>query len=266
MKMDEATEAIQDEQQLTLADYKSSPFEVARFQVVGKQGNSKTFEPLQIEIAKQNTLHDSMFRDYGHIIDEGTVSVTHGGKSIKVKKPQEESKPGKGRGISEDELLKIREEAYASAKEEVEREARKELENVKTQCAELIESIYAEHSRALEDIEREAINVALLIARKIIGQAVEINPEYILPVLKSALDLVDEKRIKKILVSPQDYEFLQMMNIEKKLQNGEVVWKFESDPNIKDGCIIDMGFQKVDLRLEEAWNRLADKIISVTKG
>jgi len=151
----------------------------------------------------------------------------------------------------------LEEQAYISGFEKGEKEG---LESSKSRIETLLISLDQALSgidKAKEDLflisEREAVELALSIARKIIHQEVSTNRGVVLNVAKAALKKVSNHKKIKIRLNPADLDFMN----EVKSQMPDLVARFdevifEGDTSIGDGgCVIDTNFGDIDARIEK---------------
>ncbi len=152
---------------------------------------------------------------------------------------------------------KLEEQAYIRGFEIGEEEG---LESARSRVEALIVSLdqaLLGLNKAKKDLalitEREAVELALSIARKIVHQEIATDRGVIVNVVKKALKKVSNHKKIKIRLSPAD---IDVMN-EVKLQMpgltdsfDEVI--FEGDTSIGNGgCVIDTNFGDVDARIEK---------------
>lgn len=101
--------------------------------------------------------------------------------------------------------------------------------------------------------ERESIDLALAIAKKIVGHEIATNKEVVLSVVKEALkDVVDPEKIR-IRMSPSDMEVLRdaKFQFSKYVDNIEAII-FEEDETIGcGGCVIETNLGNIDARIEK---------------
>ena len=101
--------------------------------------------------------------------------------------------------------------------------------------------------------EREAVELALSIARKIVHQEIATDRAVIVNVVKKALKKVSDHKKIKIRLSPADLDVMkelksQMPGLTESFD--EVI--FEGDTSIGNGgCVIDTNFGDVDARIEK---------------
>jgi len=102
------------------------------------------------------------------------------------------------------------------------------------------------------EAEAETVELALAVARKIIGQEISIDRQIVLNVVKGALDKVIDHENVRIRINPQDLETVQTALFEflplvEKLENIH----FETDAALTPGgCIVETNFGTIDASIE----------------
>jgi flagellar biosynthesis/type III secretory pathway protein FliH len=127
----------------------------------------------------------------------------------------------------------------------------------------VIEDMNSQIRESVESVERRAVDFALQVSKKLVGTAVEINPEYVLEVIKEAIKLTGGANIKSIKVSPQDMEFLKMLSPERQFKEFDGSWSFQTDDSIRAGCVVETTAGQVDCDLEKAWDRIREHVVKV---
>ena len=110
-------------------------------------------------------------------------------------------------------------------------------------------------------IEREVVELALSIARKVVCQEIEINPEVVGCVAREALNQVDVPGKIKIRLNPADLEFINTTQgqISAFLQEMDNVI-FEAEEGItRGGCLIETKLGDIDARIEKQFQVVEDK-------
>jgi flagellar biosynthesis/type III secretory pathway protein FliH len=153
----------------------------------------------------------------------------------------------------------IRQEVEAHASRESEERIRAIEERYRT----IIDDMGAQIHQEIEAVERRAVEFSLQIARKLVGTIVEINPEYILQVIKEAVKLTGGATIKAIKVNPQDLEFLKMVSPDRQFKEFDGSWSFQADETIRAGCIVETSSGEVEFNLDKAWERIKESVTKV---
>jgi flagellar biosynthesis/type III secretory pathway protein FliH len=167
----------------------------------------------------------------------------------------------------EEEHARQLEEARAAAKEEALADARREgeerLKALEERYAALLDDMGIQIRENVESVERQAVELAVHISKKLVGAIVEINPEYVLGIIKEAVKLTGGATIKAIRVSPQDLEFLKMLSPEKQFKEFDGSWSFQADETIHAGCVVETSSGQVEFDLEKAWERIKESVLKV---
>jgi flagellar biosynthesis/type III secretory pathway protein FliH len=116
-------------------------------------------------------------------------------------------------------------------------------------------------NQELQALEASAVKLAVEIGEKIVGHAVEINPEYITNIVRQALGKAGGAAIKTVRVSPQDLEFIQVVGVAKQLKEFDGTWAFEADDTIRAGCVVSTSAGEVDFQIDKAWERMRDAVL-----
>lgn len=115
-------------------------------------------------------------------------------------------------------------------------------------------------TRIQQQLEREVVELALHVARKVIHHEVSTSPDTILGVVKEAISHTDDPGKIAIRLNPADLE---------RLRGSEARWQgdfenleniqFEEDPGIEcGGCYVHTEFGEIDARLEEQLRRIEE--------
>jgi len=102
----------------------------------------------------------------------------------------------------EAELSAARAEGYEAGLAE----ARRELEPAASALAQAIQEARRERAGGADALEREAVDLALQVAEKVVEGAVEVNPDTVLDVVRGALRRLVERQAVTVLVNPDDLE------------------------------------------------------------
>ncbi len=255
---------------VTQKDFVETPYEDATWEVVGEIKDSGEFEPMEIEAlgtdGKQIT--DPMFADYGGFPTAIAGKRWHLPEHLSVAKKDREAEaqeePGKI-ALTEAEVEALKAEAFASGRSQGFSEAEKanaaRVAQAEARVGNLINDLAAQLKEHMIGAERSAIDLSLAISKKIVDGAVEINPEYIVPVVNQALSLAGGASIRKVRVSPEDMEFIQVIGVGKHLKSFDGSWQFEKDDSIRSGCVVETSAGEVDFQLDAAWERIKDNVL-----
>jgi len=176
-------------------------------------------------------------------------------------------------GDMNESALEIEEKAYEKGFENGERDA---LELVEKRIEPVVQS-FREAAIALEETkkafylsaEREAVELALAIAKKIVCHEISINKKAVINIVKEALKkIVDHKKII-IRLAPSDIRTMKDAKIQASslTENLENVILEEDETIMDGGCVIETDLGEIDARIEnqiqaveEAFNSEINKL------
>jgi flagellar biosynthesis/type III secretory pathway protein FliH len=163
--------------------------------------------------------------------------------------------------IEEAALKQALEESYAKGCHDT----RAEVEISKRQLEEsytlLWEDMQTQLTEAMQTNERRAVELAFQIAKKMVGNVVDTHREYVVSVIREALQAAGSAEIKSVRVSPQDYEFLALNGYGERVKiHGDSKLLFISDETIRAGCIVETSSGQIDFDLDKAWARVHGKV------
>lgn len=260
---------------LSQGTYTPTPYEDQAWEVVGEFSDSNEFLPEEFQVVSTHShAIDPMFADYGGLPPPSLRRWHVPEAQQMAMNPEHRHEPTQ---VEEEDHLRVRAEELELIRAEAREEGRisalaeavenqtAQLENLRTQLARVLQDLESQFAQQLGLVEKQAIELAVQISRKIIVDAVELNPEYIVPLIKEAIEQSGTARITRVRVSPEDLEFISLVGIEKHVKNSEDTWRFEADPSIKSGCVLDSSAGEIDYQLDKAWERLRDQILKVKR-
>jgi flagellar biosynthesis/type III secretory pathway protein FliH len=156
-----------------------------------------------------------------------------------------------------------RSSALEEGRAEAKTEADQRIKALEASYAGLIEDMNAQILERLGEVERQAVEFSMQVAKKLVGSIVELNPEYILPVVQEAMKLTGGATIKAIRVSPHDLEAIKSLSPERQFKEFDGTWSFVADETIRQGCIIETAAGSAEYDLEKAWERIREQVIRV---
>ena len=142
-------------------------------------------------------------------------------------------------------------------------ESEEKIKAVEERYRTVIDDMGSQIQQEVEAVERRAVEFALQVARKLVGTIVEINPEYILQVIKDAVKLTGGATIKAIRVSPQDLEFIKMLSPERQFKEFDGSWSFQADDTIRAGCVVENSSGEIEFDLDKTWDRIKESVTKV---
>ncbi len=244
----------------TQASYQETAYTDQEWEVVGERSPHRDFLPMEVQtLGGEKMTVDPMFPDYGGHYGSSDVPRPYmqPGEVVK-KKTQEEEDAEKGIiRVYEAEMLQAiadaEERGRLEATERLAEENEKKMKNVEERLRGVFSDYQAQLTETFEILEHNAVDLSISIAEKIIGYAVEINPEYIIPLVRDALKLVGSAHVGRIRVSPQDMEFIEVLGVQKAVREF-AEFRFEADDTVRSGCIVETSAGEIDYQLDKALN------------
>ena len=118
----------------------------------------------------------------------------------------------------------------------------------------LIDSFEQELLNIDQSIAQDVLTLAMDLARKIVGQALQAKPELVLPVIEAALrQLPITTQPLRLKLHPQDVALVQEHLASQSTQSK---WEVIEDGQIEPGgCLVESGGCEVDATLPTRWQR-----------
>lgn len=255
-------------------DYQETPYEDASWEVIDEIDQNPQFIPMELEVLRIGEFKlDPMFEDYGGQTPVEVKKLFHAVPDESFEHERVEDKL-----LAEIELLKkthaeqLAAANQASYQEGIQagraeaKEQRQQAESMINDAVQaLLQDMFDQVQRSLKELEERSVEFSLAVARKLLGTTVEINPEYVVDVIQQALQKAGTALVKKVRVSPEDFEFIEVLGVRKIIQGFDGSWDFEADATIHSGCVVDTSAGEIDFQLDKAWQRIADKVVRVIR-
>ncbi|MCC4832650.1 flagellar assembly protein FliH [Shewanella sp. 10N.7] len=116
------------------------------------------------------------------------------------------------------------------------------------------------------EIEAEVLQLAINLAKSIVGHELKTHPEHILSVLRQGVDSlpIKEQQIK-LRLHPDDATLVMQLYSDAQLEKNH--WDIEADPSLNLGdCIINSMRSSVDLRVEERMRQVLQELHEQASG
>lgn len=252
---------------LSQRDFAHTPFSETAWEVVGERIPDLGFLPMEIEIMPSDlTKADPMFFDFGGGVRQSGETFPHAGQVREAPAPVEPE-------IDEAMLEQVRAEAFEAGRLQGIEEGKSVAITETTEIADQNHQRFVEFQKQLlsqlqllaSRTERSAFELALSVSKKILTTTADIKPDYILDVIRHALQSCGANNPLRIRVSPQDYEFLQIIGLPPDLSTEETGVSYLADENVSTGCIVETDFGEIDLRLEHMWQQVRENLYDVVK-
>lgn len=165
------------------------------------------------------------------------------------------------RAAVEAEAAEAAEALRAEAREQGRREgleaARLELEPAAQALAAAFAELAEERLRSAEVLEREAVELALHIAEKVVCGALEVQPERVLDVVRGTLRRVVERERLTVLVNPDDLTLVsEAAGSLTGALGGMERLEVQSERRVaRGGCVLRTADGEIDARIEQQLDR-----------
>jgi flagellar assembly protein FliH len=260
---------------ITQETFQETPYYDQSWEIVGAPPSEQLFTPMEVAVVgRQDVMLDPMFRDYGGRFQAEAQKRWHLPAELAAMQ-QSESEAQKEQevdtrvSIEASEIEQMRAQAHAEGLElgRTQEQARQDehLAIINERLQAVVQAAQSQIAESLLSMERAAVSLALSISKKIVGHAVEVNPEYIVPIVQEALKSAKGATVQRVRVSPQDFEFFQVVGIGAELKGSDSTWSFEPDPAVQSGCVIDSSAGEIDYQLDKAWERIQDSVVKVIR-
>lgn len=252
---------------LSQRDYVPTPFQLSAWELVGERLKDFDFAPLEISVIRsQKCDPDPMFEDFGSPIPRDVESMSHD-RDQEVE--EEEETPVIDEAVLEEARAQAREEGRLEGFQEGEDAAKSALEErfqeIQWKHAELGKGVQNQMATVLARVEKNAVALALQIAKKILQTTAEVKPDYIIDVVRKALTSTGAGKPLRIRVSPDDHEFLEVIGLPAELSTEETGVEYVSDETVRSGCVVETDFGEVDLQLEKMWEQVRESLYEASK-
>ena len=149
-------------------------------------------------------------------------------------------------------------EVYSRGQENINQEMQLKIQESTGKAEEIILAASQQASVMLINAESQLIDLALEIARKVVMHKVEEEPEFILPIVKAALEKVRNQEKVNIRVNQADYETVLkiMPELIKSAKTDSVINVTVDNTIAAGGCIVKKIYGSVDARLDSRFEML----------
>jgi flagellar assembly protein FliH len=163
--------------------------------------------------------------------------------------------------ISQAKLEEALEQAYQKGLADSSEQVRQMQRQFEEQYTLLWEDMQTQLQESICTQEQKSVELAMLVAKRLVGDVAETSRGYVVGVIKEALRSAADAKVLEVRVSPADYEFLKLgeYGAPDRIISGEKL-TFVSDESIRSGCILNTTRGAIDLDLDRAWARINEKV------
>ena len=164
-----------------------------------------------------------------------------------------------------EKLARLEREAYEKGFEQGQRDGlaleKRKMEEVRKQIDEMFVGLRDLKPRIYAEAEGELLKLAMLIARKVIGEEIKANNGVIGNTIKSAMKFISDKRKVRIILNPDDMEEVKKLlpDISMITKGGHFQLSEDKAVN-RGGCILETGFGRINACIEDQLGNLEKEI------
>jgi flagellar assembly protein FliH len=196
------------------------------------------------------------------------TAVSYAFEQLEPSDPPPRDAPARALAEALAQAQEIREQARAEGFEQGraagQEQRRAEVETAARSLTEALHGVQALSQEVSDAVERDAIELALALAGKVILATLQIRPELVVEVVQGALRRVSGQRTIAILVNPVDLETVRAALGDLQAQSVSVEqWDLQPDQRVQPGgAIVRTAEGEVDARVQTQLERAAEVVLS----
>lgn len=249
--VEETTEEIK-----KVVEYVPTPYRATQWEGIEKVDRAPSFKKLSVEVVNNFDDFDPMFERF----DVEAVKDNSDGDST----GEIEQDPVITEEMFEEVRLEAYQEGFEAGKLEGSTEAQLEIvekyETLANSMRDISENIRAEIFTKIEELEHKSLMLALEISKRVLSTTAEVKPEYILDVIRNGLKHLGASKPLKVRVSPQDFEFLEVVGLPEDLTMEGAKVQYIADENIASGCVVETDYGELNLELDKMWAEVKNNL------
>lgn len=152
-----------------------------------------------------------------------------------------------------------REKGLQFAQTSIDAEVATQVNKMRLELSETIEKIAGLNEEITSGAETQLVELALEIAKKIVGREVSIDREIALTLVKVSLKRLNSRAIAKVLLNPEDFAFVQSHR--EKLDFHGALEIVEDRSISVGGCLIQTETGDIDARIESQFDEIAHGLL-----
>jgi flagellar assembly protein FliH len=196
------------------------------------------------------------------------AAVSYAFEQLEPSDPPPRDAPARALAEALAQAEEIREQARAEGFEQGRaaghEQGRAEVQTAAQSLTEALQGVQSLSQEVSDAVERDAIELALALAGKVILATLQIRPELVVEVVQGALRRVSGQRTIAILVNPVDLETVRSALGDLQAQSVAVEqWDLQSDQRVQPGgAIVRTAEGEVDARVQTQLERAAEVVLS----
>lgn len=177
---------------------------------------------------------------------------------------QEENAYNKKEDFKE-RLARLEREAYEKGFEQGQKDGlaleKRKMEEVRKQIEEMLVGLRDLKPRIYAEAEDELLKLAMLVARKVIGEEIKNNSGIIGNTIRYAMKFLSDKRKVRIILNPDDMDEVKKLlpDISAVTKGGHFQLSEDKGVN-RGGCVLETGFGRINACIEDQLDNLEKEI------
>jgi flagellar assembly protein FliH len=162
-------------------------------------------------------------------------------------------------------LKALEEEARQQGFDKGYEEAKNMYQHLLTEAEHIKEHAKLEYSKVMETIEKDAIDLIIDIARRVIGEEITLNKEHLVNIVGEALGKSSNRDNILVRVSAQDYDYV-LENKDKLLSVAEGIGELDikKDVALKPGdCLIETSYGSIDAGVDTKLKNIEEAFLKI---
>ncbi|MES2770549.1 MAG: flagellar assembly protein FliH [Pseudomonadota bacterium] len=138
-------------------------------------------------------------------------------------------------------------------------EGQTQAQNEAAKITQLLTGIELALHKIEQDVAEQLLNLAIEIAKQMVGQSLRVKPELLLPIVRDAIaTLAPQQDHPTLFVPPQDVALVEQ-HLGEQLAHKR--WRIIADASLEaGGCRAEVGHSEVDASTSTRWRRVIEAI------
>ncbi|MBI1748065.1 MAG: hypothetical protein HYR55_15975 [Acidobacteria bacterium] len=143
----------------------------------------------------------------------------------------------------------------------------RQMDALYKRLAETVLEIGQLRNKLYHEVEREVLQLALAIAKKVVRREVNMDPDVTLALVRVAMSHIAEKTTMKVRLNPIDHDGLLLHAESLQLGKESAGVILQSDSSIdRGGCYVETEYGNVDARIEEQFKEIESGLLEMAPG
>lgn len=245
----------------TVKNYIPSRYQETKWEVISNNQDQRDFQMLELEVISSRPYQEDPVFESFDPQDPKRQMPQPGESEAPVIDPEVEQ--AKIAAQLEEQFNAGKAAGIEQGRQEVEERFQQQLQELKDKNQQLHVELNQQLAKFYATVEKEAVGLSLQVAKKILVTTAQFKPDYIVDVIRLALQSLGAAKPVKIRMSRDDLEFVQVIGLPVELSAEELGIEYVADDMIKTGCIVDTDFGEVDLQLDMMWEQVAGQLTEI---